>query len=190
METTDIAAIEPIEIGEESTCRKLAETLETNTLALNHYRIAPGEGLPGGLHTHMDQEELFVVLEGTATFEMLDREITVGEYEAIRFGPGEFQSGKNRSKTDVIVLAIGAPRETEDIRIPIRCPDCSHDSLRLDADRELTFLCPDCDAEHIPRNCPRCNDEDLRVTGGDKRANTVIRCSACGAEFDQPPLRD
>ena len=32
------------------------------------------------------------------------------------------------------VFALGAPRETEDIRIPAECPECSHANLRLDTD--------------------------------------------------------
>lgn len=80
----------------------------------------------------MDQEEIFVVIDGEATFETLECEVTVGKCEAIRFAPGEFQSGKNESDGELTVLAMGAPRDTEDIRIPADCPECQHDDLRLD----------------------------------------------------------
>ncbi|MFH5800177.1 hypothetical protein [Haladaptatus sp. CMAA 1911] len=36
--------------------RKLSDPLGTTDIAINYYRLAPDEGLPGGLHTHMDQE--------------------------------------------------------------------------------------------------------------------------------------
>lgn len=183
----------------------LSEPLETSDMAINYYRVAPGEGFPSGLHTHMDQEEVFVVIDGEATFETLapqsgadcangktvseDGEIVVGEGEAIRFAPGEFQSGKNESDGELAVLAMGAPRDSEDIRIPADCPQCHHDDLRLDTDKDgLSFVCPDCEAEHFPQDCPECGHDDLRITL-DEAAKTVVICQDCGTIFENPPLR-
>lgn len=189
MEKVAISNVEAHSVGEDSARRGLSEPLETINIVLNHYRIAPDEGFPGGLHAHMDQEEVFVVLKGEATFETLDGEVTVREREAIRFSPGEFQSGKNNSERDLIAVAMGAPRDTEDIRIPAACPDCEHDTLRFQMrDDELTFVCPDCNAEHVPRDCPACGNPDLRVTL-DETTHTVVVCQGCGAEFENPPLQ-
>jgi hypothetical protein len=138
----------------------------------------------------MDQEEVFIVLEGTATFETMDGPVTVDQGEAIRFAPGEFQSGKNEGDNDLVLLALGAPRNTEDVRIPVDCPDCHHQSLRLEyADGALSFVCPGCEAEHIPRSCPECGHADLRVTLDDT-SRTVVVCQTCDSVFDSPPLRD
>ncbi|MFC7195594.1 hypothetical protein ACFQL4_14785 [Halosimplex aquaticum] len=96
-------------------------------------------GVPSGLHTHADQEEIFLVVDGTATFETLPesdppsdpadpprtgREVTVDAGEAVRFAPGEYQSGYNRGETDLLAFAVGAPRESTDVRVPVRCPEC------------------------------------------------------------------
>jgi transcription elongation factor Elf1 len=116
-------------------------------------------------------------------------EVTVDELETIRFGPGEFQSGKNESDSELIVLALDAPRDTDDIRIPVTCPDCNHETLRLDFSDELAFICPDCSAEHIPQNCPNCGHEDLRIALG-QETRIVVVCQNCETEFDQPPLHD
>ena len=189
MEKVDIRNVAAHAVAEDSARRGLSEPLETTDIALNHYRLAPGEGFPGGLHAHMDQEEVFVVLNGEATFETLDGEVTVGEREAIRFSPGEFQSGKNNADRELVVVAIGGPRDTEDIRIPVACPDCEHDTLRFQTrDDELTFVCPDCDAEHVPRNCPECGSPDLHITL-DETTHTVVVCQGCGVEFETPPLQ-
>ena len=188
MKKVVINNVEAHAVGEDSARRGLSEPLETTDIALNHYRLAPGEGLPGGVHAHMDQEEVFVVLNGEATFETLDGEVTVGEREAIRFSPGEFQSGKNNADRELIAVAMGGPRDSEDIRIPVACPDCEHDTLRFQTRDELTFVCPDCDAEHVPRNCPECGAPDLRVTL-DETTHTVVVCQGCGAEFETPPLQ-
>ncbi|MFB9805470.1 cupin [Haladaptatus pallidirubidus] len=175
---------------------KLSEPLGTTDLALNYYRLAPGEALPGGLHAHGDQEEVFVVIEGKATFETYvphdpnheTGEITVEAGETIRFAPSEFQSGKNDSESELMILALGAPRDSEDVRFPLTCPDCDHDETRLETDAgEPTLVCPDCGAERAPKGCPDCDHDELRVAleEGDEPA---VRCPDCGSEFENPPL--
>ena len=100
------------------------------------------------MHAHMDQEEVFVILEGEATFETMDGEVTVGEAEVIRFAPGEFQSGKNDSDEEVVAFAMGAPRDSEDVRLPQDCPECGHDNVRaIPGDDGFDFQCPECGAE-------------------------------------------
>ena len=190
MEKVTVSGVEPDGIGEESARRGLSESLGTSNIAINHYRVAPGEGLPGGLHAHMDQEEVFAVIEGEATFETMDGDITVNEGEVIRFAPKEFQSGVNESDGLLVVLAIGAPRSTEDVRIPVDCPECGDSTLRLNSNEtDVVFLCPNCDTTHIPRDCPQCGHPDLRVTLNETNCIVAI-CSDCGTEFDRPPLRN
>lgn len=193
MERIAIEDAEATNFGEESTRRSLSDPLGTTDVAINRYRLAPGEGLPGGLHAHADQEEVFVVLEGEATFEVLETadgagtEITVGEGEIVRFAPGEFQSGRNDGDGELVVLALGAPRDSEDVRIPVACEECGREDLRLDfGGGELTFVCPDCETERIPDDCPECGHGDLRVTLGEG-TGTVVVCRGCGEAFERPP---
>lgn len=63
---------------------RLSDPLDTTAIAVNHYRIPPGNEFPSGVHAHMDQEEVFVVLDGTAAFETMEGTITVEAGEAIR----------------------------------------------------------------------------------------------------------
>jgi uncharacterized cupin superfamily protein len=198
MDHVTIDDLEPDALGEESDRRRLSDPLGTTDVAINHYRLGPGTGFPAGLHAHMDQEEVFLVLDGEATFETIDGdstfetidgEVTVRSGEAIRFAPGEFQSGRNASESELTAVAIGAPRDSEDVRIPVDCPDCGHDNLRLETGGDsLTFVCPGCGTEHVPQDCPGCGSPDLRVTLGE-RTRTVVVCQDCGAEFEHPPLR-
>ncbi|MCU4742869.1 cupin domain-containing protein [Natronoglomus mannanivorans] len=120
--------------------RALAEPLNTSEVAITRYVLKPGERFSGSVHAHMDQEEVFLVLEGVATFETRERTVTVGENEAIRFAPGEFQSGENGGDETVVAFALGAPRDSEDVRIDripvlddrnVACPDCGHDNMRI-----------------------------------------------------------
>ncbi|MFC4542707.1 cupin domain-containing protein [Halosolutus amylolyticus] len=146
---------DPYEDAWQSDRRPLSDPLNATSVAITRYALEPGERFSGSVHAHADQEEVFVVLEGTASFETRDGEITVEEDEAIRFAPGEFQSGFNDGEAALVALAIGAPRETEDVRIDripvlddreVQCPDCGRDSVRI-SDGESEFVCPDCGAE-------------------------------------------
>ena len=148
MEKVSIGDVEPNAFGSDIDRRGLSTPLETTDFALNRYRLDPGERFSGGMHAHMDQEEVFVIVEGEATFETMDGEVTVGEAEVIRFAPGEFQSGKNDSDGEVVAFAMGAPRDSEDVRLPRNCPECGHDNVRaIPGDDGFDLQCPDCGAE-------------------------------------------
>ena len=148
MEKVSIGDVEPNAFGSDIDRRGLSDPLETTDFALNRYRLDPGERFSGGMHAHMDQEEVFVIVEGEATFETMDGEVTVGEAEVIRFAPGEFQSGKNDSDGEVVAFAMGAPRDSEDVRIPQNCPECGHDNVRaIPGDDGFDLQCPECGAE-------------------------------------------
>ena len=148
MEKVSIGDVEPNAFGSDIDRRGLSDPLETTDFALNRYRLDPGERFSGGIHAHMDQEEVFVIVEGEATFETMDGEVTVGEAEVIRFAPGEFQSGKNDSDGEVVAFAMGAPRDSEDVRLPQNCPECGHDNVRaIPGDDGFDLQCPECGAE-------------------------------------------
>ena len=198
--------------------RRLTAPLDADGLAVTHYRVAPDTGLPAGLHAHADQEEVFVVLAGTAAFDVLvppsegDGRVTeasahtrtVAAGEAVRFAPGEFQSGRNAGAEPLAVLALGAPRDSTDLRLPVGCPDCGRlgMALRTDGDGDEggdapRFECPSCGATRVPTPCPDCGGEDLQVrlrdgaresTRATRGRTTVVACVDCGAAFDTPPV--
>lgn len=153
MEHVSVDDVEPSATERGVDRRTLADPLDASNLALNRYILEPGERFAASIHAHMDQEEVFVVLEGEATFELRDGEVTIGEDEAVRFAPGEFQSGKNDSEDRVVALALGAPRDSEDVRIAripgvgeIDCPECSRGDMQI-PDEGTNLVCPDCGAE-------------------------------------------
>jgi uncharacterized cupin superfamily protein len=89
----DDVDIETSPLGVHSVRRPVSRALGTSDFAMNYFELEPGDSFSGGLHTHHDQEEVFHVQEGTATFEVgRDRETReVAPGECIRFSPGEFQ---------------------------------------------------------------------------------------------------
>lgn len=155
MQKTTIADIEPTAPGEDLDRRGLSAPLETSDVALNYYALDPGGAFSGGLHTHLDQEEVFYVIDGTATFETkpdatADSEtIEVATNEAVRFAPGEFQQGRNESDEQVVALALGAPKNSTAGRVPQSCPECdASDVLAISMSAEGMLLqCPECGVE-------------------------------------------
>ena len=137
--------------------RDLSDPLGTTAVAVVRFDVDPGEGFSGALHAHAAQEEVFVVLEGTATFQLEDGTATVGPDEAVRFAPGEFQRGYNAAEGPVRALVLGAPRVTP-------------------AESPITALV-DC------RACGGRTAHDTRFTD----SGLVRRCRTCGRENEPGP---
>lgn len=150
METIDLDGLDPQ--SKPMNSDSVTDPLEATDFAMNYYVLDPGEEFTGGLHAHLDQEEVFVILEGEATFEVQEsptadsETVTVGEEQLIRFPPGEYQQGRNESEETVRALALGAPEESTDIRVASPCPACGEsDYLAFAMTEEGAMLdCPDC----------------------------------------------
>lgn len=122
-------------------------SLSLGDMAMNYYELEPGDSFSGGLHTHMNQEEVFYVIEGTATFETMDGAVEVGADEVVRFAPGEYQEGKNESNSSVRALAMGAPQDAGETRSALPCEECGADYHTAVVDESgVTLECPDCEA--------------------------------------------
>jgi uncharacterized cupin superfamily protein len=133
----------------------LDDALGATDLAVKYYHLEPGEVFSGGYHTHESQEEIFIVLEGEATWDTEDGEasMTLSAGEAVRFAPGEFQHGyvDEDREEGVRALALGAPPGMDETVSRFVCPACEqqadHD-VDLDAEaRVTTTTCRNCGNE-------------------------------------------
>lgn len=130
--------------------KPVSDAVGTTDFAFNYFELEPGESFSGGMHRHHDQEELFYVLEGTATFETPDETVDVGADSCIRFAPGEYQQGSNESDELVRAFAIGAPGATHDwdeLEALVHCSDCGEEtdhSMSLTDEGEFSFTCQSC----------------------------------------------
>lgn len=126
----------------------LSAPLSLSDMAMNYYELAPGDSFSGGMHTHTNQEEVFAIIEGTATFETRDGTVEVGAEEVVRFAPGEYQEGRNESDERVRALAMGAPQEDGETRSLLPCRECGAEYHRVEMGAEsMTLVCPDCGNE-------------------------------------------
>ena len=149
---------EPNPMGVHEDRRPVGRLLGAEDVALVYYELEPGESFSGGMHRHHDQEEIFLVRAGTATFERPEGEddVEVAAGEAVRFGPGEWQMGRNDPATGeetVRALAVGAPDQMHDfgeLESLNHCRDCDEETAhRVDLTDDYAFelTCTECGTE-------------------------------------------
>lgn len=143
MERVELEEVDRAALSGDADRRDVSAALGATDVAVMYYELERGEAFSGGFHTHLDQEEVFVVLKGEATWDTEDGEaaFTVGAGEAVRFAPGEFQHGYNASEGPVRALTLGAPPGMAETVSRFRCPACGeygeHD-VALDEERGVT----------------------------------------------------
>jgi mannose-6-phosphate isomerase-like protein (cupin superfamily) len=146
-------------LGVHSERRPVSDALRTEQFAMNFFRLEPGESFSGGIHTHHDQEKVFYVESGSATFHVgRDREtVTVEAGELVRFEPGEFQVGRNESDEEAVGWALGAPGATHDwkqIESLVHCRECDDETvhgLELTDGGRFRMTCTDCKTSFVAR---------------------------------------
>jgi len=131
--------------------RPLTTALGATDLAVNYFELAPGDSFAFGYHAHSDQEEVFYVQSGTVTFETEEGPVEVSSGELVRFAPGEYQRGVNENDSRAVALALGSPKESGDLDMRRKCPDCgertSNTIRRADEGAGLVTICEECGAE-------------------------------------------
>lgn len=141
--------------------RILTEALGTTDLAINRYDVAPGGTIGGGYHTHQDQEEVFYVESGVATFETEDGDVEVGPGEVVRFAPGDFQFGYNAGDEPLGLIAFGAPRDSREVEAVRECAACGEIFHRHRPQFMGTDVAPADPAKEAA--CPACGGESHRI---------------------------
>jgi mannose-6-phosphate isomerase-like protein (cupin superfamily) len=81
--------------------------LELENSGLSYLRIAPGFRMPFG-HTHNQQEEVYVLVEGSARIKIGDETRDLKEWDAVRVHKDTMRSFEG-GPDGALFLAIGAP---------------------------------------------------------------------------------
>ncbi|HEX8121349.1 MAG TPA: cupin domain-containing protein [Solirubrobacteraceae bacterium] len=74
---------------------------------LSYFRLPPGVRVPFG-HRHGEQEEVYVVVEGSARMKIEDEVVELARFDAVRV-PGPVTRGMEGGPEGAIILAFGAP---------------------------------------------------------------------------------
>jgi mannose-6-phosphate isomerase-like protein (cupin superfamily) len=90
--------------------------LELENSGLSHFRVAPGFRMPFG-HEHAEQEEVYLVLSGSARVKLDDEIVELGQWDAVRI-PAGVMRGLEGGPDGAEVLAFGAPNtDNKDIEM-------------------------------------------------------------------------
>jgi mannose-6-phosphate isomerase-like protein (cupin superfamily) len=99
---------------EELEARFARSALDGETLGLSLMKLAPNFRMPFG-HKHSGQEEVYVIVRGSARIKVDDEVVELGEWDAIRFGIDTMRNVE-AGPDGVEYLAFGAgenPRDAE-----------------------------------------------------------------------------
>jgi mannose-6-phosphate isomerase-like protein (cupin superfamily) len=83
------------------------KNLELENSGLSRFRLEPGYRTPFG-HTHSEQEEVYVVVSGSARVAIGDDVLELGEWDAVRIPSGTIHAMEG-GQDGAEVLAFGAP---------------------------------------------------------------------------------
>jgi quercetin dioxygenase-like cupin family protein len=104
---SDVKDMAP-EFGMEGIESRFARTnLELEKSGVSYFRLDPGYRAPFG-HTHSEQEEVYVILSGSARVAVGDEVVELSELDAIRIAP-ETVHGMEAGPDGAEILAFGAP---------------------------------------------------------------------------------
>lgn len=87
----------------------LAKQLEAKTLGARLWRLQPGQA--STRHRHVQQHELYVLLEGEGRVRIDDEVLTLRRLSALLVEPEHVRQLFNDSDTDALWLVVGAPPE-------------------------------------------------------------------------------
>jgi len=81
--------------------------LELENLGLSYQRLAPNFRLPFG-HTHKQQEEVYVIVNGSARIKLEDDVVDLKPWDAVRVHKGTMRSIE-AGPEGAEIIAVGAP---------------------------------------------------------------------------------
>src|SRR5438045_4508944 len=92
--------------------RAATKALELEKSALSYQRVPPGYRFPYA-HTHMKQEEVYVVVRGSGRMKVDDEIVELKEWDAVRVPPGTCR-GYEAGPGGLEILAAGPPTPAEE----------------------------------------------------------------------------
>ena len=100
-------AAEQFGLAENLEARFARKPLELENLGISYQRLEPNFRIPFG-HKHGEQEELYVIVNGSGRIKLDDEIVELKQWDAIRV-PKETTRGFESGPEGVEILAVGAP---------------------------------------------------------------------------------
>src|SRR5690242_13944421 len=83
--------------------------LELEHSGISYFRVTPGYHVPFG-HHHVDQEEIYLVVNGSARMRLDDEIVEIRQWDALRVAP-EVVRGFEGGPDGAEIVAFGAPSD-------------------------------------------------------------------------------
>jgi mannose-6-phosphate isomerase-like protein (cupin superfamily) len=91
------------------------EPLECEKLGVSYERLAPNFRAPFG-HKHNEQEEVYVLVRGSARMKIEDDFVELEPWDAVRVGPGTMRA-MEAGPEGAEIIAIGTPGGANDLEM-------------------------------------------------------------------------
>ena len=90
--------------------------LKLENQGISYFRVAPGYRIPFG-HRHAEQEEVYLIVSGSARMKLDDEVIDMKTWDALRV-PGETMRSFEAGPQGAEIIAVGAPNtDNKDIEM-------------------------------------------------------------------------
>lgn len=176
-------------MGPASVKRPLSAALGTEAVSINYFELEPGESFAFGYHSHANQEEVFYVIEGTATFETG----TIGDVTATtdEEAPASEEATASRADETTDESADGSEPRTDRVEVDtgeaVRFAPGEYQRGRNEGTERVVALAlgapRDAGETDIRRECVPCGaytSQKIEMTAD--RDALVTTCVDCGAE--------
>ena len=111
----DVVHAVPIEsLSEKLSVQRLSDVLELSQMRANVYTLAEGSMLR---HLHREQEEFYLVLDGTAMIDVDEARYKVGERDALAVPARAWHRVSNVGVGPLTFLVVAAPPTADDAEI-------------------------------------------------------------------------
>jgi mannose-6-phosphate isomerase-like protein (cupin superfamily) len=105
---SDVEDMAPrFQMGEGIEAHFARKALGLEKSGISYFKLGPDYKLPFG-HTHGEQEEIYLVVSGSARVKLDDDEIELGPLDAVRIPPGVMR-GMASGPEGAEIVAFGAP---------------------------------------------------------------------------------
>ena len=99
----------------EMQARFARSAIEGETLGLSLFKLEPGFRIPFG-HKHATQEEVYVVVKGSARVKVDDEVVELGEWDAIRFDKDTMRN-MEAGPDGLEYVAFGAGEDAQEVEM-------------------------------------------------------------------------
>jgi mannose-6-phosphate isomerase-like protein (cupin superfamily) len=109
-----VRAVPNESVSEQLSVQRLSEALGVRSVRANVYALAEGSI---SKHMHREQEEIYLVLEGTAMIDVDERRFKVGEREALAVPARAWHRIANVGWGPLTFYVVAAPRADDDAEV-------------------------------------------------------------------------